>query len=75
MIGFLTAISLALFFAGSVLAQEGVVQTVTEGCSKEINVYCKNVTPGEGRLLDCLERNRKKVGKRCTQAIRDVGLK
>ena len=129
----LAAIGLALLFAGSAFAQEGVVQTVTEGCNKEINSYCKGVTPGEGRLLaclyaygdrlsnrcefalydaavqlerainalgyvanecrndlnaycsvvapgegrllDCLDKNKKKVSKRCTQAIQDVGLK
>lgn len=129
----LTAITLVLLFAGGVFAQEGVVQTVAEGCSKEINTYCKGVSPGEGRLLaclyaygdklsnrceyalydasvqlervinalsyvanecrndlrsycsgidpgegrllDCLEKNKAKVSKRCTQAIKDVGLK
>jgi len=127
------AISLVLLFAGSALAQEKVVRTVTEGCKNELNTYCKNVTPGdgrimaclyaygdklsgrceyalydasvqleravnaltyvanecrddlktycsavrpgEGRLLDCIEKNKKKVSSRCTQAIKDVGLK
>jgi hypothetical protein len=25
-----------------------------EGCNKEFETYCKDVTPGEGRLLACL---------------------
>ncbi|MEN6373929.1 MAG: cysteine rich repeat-containing protein [Smithella sp.] len=133
MIRSMFAISLVLFFVGSALAQEKVVRTVTEGCKNEINTYCKNVTPGEGRLLaclyaygdklsgrceyalydasvqleravnalnyvanecrddlktycsavrpgegrllDCIEKNKKKVSSRCTQAVKDVGLK
>jgi len=126
-------IGVVLLFAGSAMAQPGLVRTVEEGCQKEISNYCKNVTPGEGRLLaclyaygdklsnrceyalydasvqlerqinalsyvanecrndlntycsatkpgegrlrDCLEKNKKKVSKRCTQAAKDVGLK
>lgn len=133
MIWFLMVIGVVLLFAGSVMAQSGVVRSVQEGCEKEINNYCKNVTPGEGRLLaclyaygdklsnrcefalydasvqlereinalsylanecrndlnaycsatkpgegrlrDCLEKNKKKVSKRCSQAAKDVGLK
>ena len=34
--------------------QKGPVERVLEGCSTEFETYCKNVTPGEGRLLACL---------------------
>ena len=129
----LMVIGVVLLFAGSAMAQPGLVRTVEEGCQKEISNYCKSVTPGEGRLLaclyaygdklsnrceyalydasvqlereinalsylanecrndlnafcsatkpgegrlrDCLEKNKKKVSKRCTQAAKDVGLK
>ena len=129
----LMVIGVVLLFVGSAMAQPGLVRTVEEGCQKEISNYCKNVTPGEGRLLaclyaygdklsnrceyalydasvqlereinalsylanecrsdlntycsatkpgegrlrDCLEKNKKKVSKRCTQAAKDVGLK
>lgn len=37
--------------------------------------FCSAVKPGEGRLLDCLEKNKTKVSGRCNQAIKDVGLK
>ena len=47
----LMAIGLALLFAGSALAQAGLVRTVEEGCQKEINNYCKNVTQGENSFL------------------------
>ena len=33
------------------------------------------VSVGEGRLLDCLEKNEKSVSSRCKQALKDTGLK
>lgn len=70
----LAAIGLALLFAGSAFAQEGVVQTVTEGCSKEIGVYCKGVNPGEGRLLACLYAYGDKLSNRCEFALYDASV-
>ena len=48
---------------------------VANECRGDMNAYCSTVKPGEGRLLDCLEKNNKKVSNRCNQAIKDVGLK
>jgi hypothetical protein len=48
---------------------------VANECRGDLNAYCSTVKPGEGRLLDCLEKNNKKVSNRCNQAIKDVGLK
>ena len=70
----LAAIGLALLFVGSALAQEGVVQTVTEGCNKEINSYCKGVTPGEGRLLACLYAYGDRLSNRCEFALYDASV-
>ena len=30
---------------------ENVIITFTEGCEAELTSYCKDVTPGEGRLI------------------------
>jgi len=32
-------------------AQDGPVELVTKGCKTEIETNCKNVPPGEGRVL------------------------
>ena len=48
---------------------------VANECRDDLKTYCSAVRPGEGRLLDCIEKNKKKVSSRCTQAIKDVGLK
>ena len=44
-------------------------------CSSDLKQYCAGVAAGEGRLLECLQKNDDKVSKRCKQARRDVGLK
>lgn len=44
-------------------------------CGDDLEANCQGVQPGQGRLLMCLEKNEKKVSKRCKQAIKDVGIK
>jgi len=48
---------------------------VANECRDDLKVYCSGVKPGEGRLLDCIDRNKEKVSDRCNQAIRDIGPK
>ena len=44
-------------------------------CDEDLAKHCTEVEPGEGRLLDCLEKHEKEVSERCHQALKDVGLK
>jgi hypothetical protein len=65
--------SLAVFFVGNVFAAEkGPVETVLDGCKKELETYCKDVTPGEGRLLACLYAHEDKLSGRCEYALYDA---
>jgi hypothetical protein len=48
--------------------------TVNE-CRDDLTKYCSNIKPGEGRLLQCLDKNDAKVTTRCKSAMKDVGLK
>jgi len=48
--------------------------TVNE-CRDDLTKFCANIKPGEGRLLQCLEKNDAKVTSRCKSAMKDVGLK
>ena len=48
---------------------------VANECRDDLKAYCADVKPGEGRLLDCIEKNREKVSDRCMQAIRDINLR
>ncbi len=46
---------LTLVFVGNVCAADmGSVEAAVEDCRKDIETYCSNVRPGEGRLLSCL---------------------
>jgi hypothetical protein len=44
-------------------------------CDDDMEKYCTAVEPGEGRILDCLNKQGKNVSERCRGAIKDVGLK
>ena len=61
------------FFAGSqaALAQGSVVEMVTQACEKEIDTYCSQVTPGEGRLLSCFYAHEDKLSVQCVNALYD----
>ena len=48
---------------------------VANECDADLEKYCASIAPGEGRLLECIEKHDKDVSKRCKQAIKDVGLK
>jgi hypothetical protein len=48
---------------------------VANECDEDLDKYCSAVAPGEGRLLECLEKKSKQLTKRCKQALKDVGLK
>ncbi|MDA8138696.1 MAG: cysteine rich repeat-containing protein [Desulfobacteraceae bacterium] len=48
---------------------------VAQECEADITTLCKNVAAGEGRLLQCLEKNDAKVSKRCKEALKGTGLK
>jgi len=48
---------------------------VANECDADLEKYCASIAPGEGRLLECLDKHDKQVSGRCKQAIKDVGLK
>jgi hypothetical protein len=48
---------------------------VAQECEADLTTLCKNVAVGEGRLLQCLEKNDAKVSKRCKEALRTTGLR
>jgi hypothetical protein len=48
---------------------------VANECDEDLDKYCGSIEPGEGRLLECIEKHDKQVSERCKQAIKDVGLK
>jgi hypothetical protein len=45
------------------------VETVANGCKTEIETYCKDVTPGQGRVLACLYAHNGKLSNKCEYAL------
>jgi hypothetical protein len=43
-------------------------------CRDDIEKHCAKVEAGEGRIVDCLKKQGSKLSKRCSQAMKDVGL-
>lgn len=66
------AISAALLFAIPAGAGQSLVETVADGCKTEIDIYCKDVTPGEGRILACLYARSDKLSGKCEYALYDA---
>ena len=57
------------FVGNDSFAQDGPVEIVTKGCKTEIESYCKDVTPGEGRVLACLFAFGDKLSGGCEYAL------
>ncbi len=53
-------------------ALEDIIESVATGCEKELSTFCKDVTPGEGRILACLFAHSDKVSGRCEYAVYDA---
>jgi hypothetical protein len=70
----LVVLACLLLVSGIAIAaeQKGIVATVQEGCKKELDTYCKGVTPGEGRVLACLYAFEDKLSDRCEYALYDA---
>ena len=65
-------IGMVLVFSGHVSAQQTLVDSVVKGCDKELKTYCKDVTPGEGRVLACLYSYWDKLSDQCDNALYDA---
>ena len=58
----------------SAIAQQGLIQTVANGCKMEIEKYCSQVTPGQGRVLACLFAHEDKLSGKCEFALYDAAV-
>jgi len=66
----------ALYDAASQLERAvAALSYVVNECSSDLKQYCAGVAAGQGRLLECIQKNDAKVSSRCKQAVKDVGLK
>jgi hypothetical protein len=70
----MVVIGMALVFSGGAEAQQNLVDSVVKGCDKELKTYCKDVTPGEGRILACLYAYEDKLSAKCEYALYDAAV-
>ena len=67
-------LSIVFLSAMPALAGEDLVQTVADGCKAELESYCKDVTPGDGRILACLYSHQDKLSGKCEYALFDAAV-
>ncbi len=70
----LLSMALVLSFQTYAQAVERLVQAVAEGCQKELDTYCKDVSPGQARGLACLYAHSDKLSGRCEYALYDAAV-
>ena len=67
---------LAVMSVGSASAQSDVGKTILEkltariaklesACARDIRKYCRDVTPGEGRMIYCMQAHEDKISVKC----------
>lgn len=72
-----TLVTAAAFTLGgsALAAEEGLAEMVQEGCKTELETYCTDVTPGEGRVLSCLYARNDKLSGRCEHALYEAAVR
>jgi hypothetical protein len=44
-------------------------------CRGDLQKFCSDIQPGQGRLLACIDKNEMQLSGRCKEAMKDVGVK
>lgn len=63
----LAAVLLAV--AGQSYAQDSLLEYVVDACRSDLETYCSQVTPGQGRLLHCVAAHEDKLSGQCEYAL------
>jgi len=74
---------LAVLSAGPASAQTDIGKTILEkltaritklenACAKDIKKYCSTVTPGEGRMIYCMQAHEDKISPKCAFELGDA---
>ena len=68
----LIALTVVMTMAATAFGADQLTETVVNGCKAELTTYCKDVTPGEGRVLACLYAHNDKLTAKCEYALFDA---
>ncbi len=63
------AAAMAIFTSPAALAQEAIIDHLILACETDLENYCSQVTPGEGRLLHCVAAHEDKISGQCVYAF------
>jgi Cysteine rich repeat len=74
---------LVILSAGAASAQSDVGKTILEkltaritklesACAKDIKKYCRDVTPGEGRMIYCMQAHEDKISVKCAFELEEA---
>jgi hypothetical protein len=66
------ALAAAVMVSSTAFGADQLTETVVNGCKAELTTYCKDVTPGEGRVLACLYAHNDKLTAKCEYALFDA---
>ncbi len=61
--------AIGLLIGANSMAQDSLVEHLVKACETDINSYCSQVTPGEGRMLHCMAAHEDKISGRCQYAF------
>ena len=71
---FFVALAILPLGITSATAGQSLVETVANGCKVELEKYCSQVTPGQGRVLACLYAHEDKLSAKCEYALYDAAV-
>jgi hypothetical protein len=63
--------------AGALLAFVGAARAEQGACKADVQKLCKDVQPGEGRIVECMKQHQKELSPKCASQMKQVqaGLK
>ncbi len=62
-------VAVAIFAGPGAIAQETLVEHLVNACENDIQKFCSQVTPGDGRLLHCMAAHEDKISGQCEYAL------
>jgi Golgi apparatus protein 1 len=83
LVTFAVSSMLAALFVGPASAQASIgkalldrlnarVEKVESACAEDIKKYCTTVTPGEGRMVYCMQAHEDKISDKCAFELEDA---
>ena len=57
---------------GKISELQGIVKSAEEACSGDISQFCREIQPGEGRILKCLREHDKELSTACSAKLETI---